>query len=199
MNILIVASTVYSPSDVSGGDRIFLELAKRWSKNNNVVIYGNHSTGAMCHAYGVGHLFKSIGEVGGILLSNRMFSYLAYTIKTVMKIHSDIEQYDRKNTIIYSSSDFWPDSIPAYYASVFHSYIWVSGFFLVAPDIFLKYGVHRGVKRFVTLFYKISQYLVIKMILSKSSLLITCSEDVIKVINIQNYLMYGGVTINKHV
>ena len=107
--------------------------------------------------------------------------------------------------VVISASDFWPDSIPAYFLSRFYNYNWASSFYLVAPDVFLSHGSHKGLKRIIAALYNFSQTLIIRMIRSYSSLLITCSKDVISVINgksslpLDYFFLYGGVTIDSNI
>ena len=167
MNIIIIASGVdwdNGEIGISGGDRIFLELSRRLSRDNNVVIYGWEATALLCKNHNSLHLFRSIGNINAIIYNNRVLSYLARTIKTTIVLFKDIGDYDRNKTVIISASDFWPDSIPAYIVSFFCKYKWAASFFLVAPSVLLVHGSHKGIKRVLSLFYKFSQYISIKII-----------------------------------
>ncbi len=205
INILFIASSVEKCGGLSGGDRIFLELSKRLCVNHNVVIYGWEATEILCKKYGVSHLFKSIGGIPSYVTKIRTLSYIARTIITTLFIRRDIRLYSRDDTVVISASDFWPDSIPAYLLSRFYNYYWASSFFLVAPDVFLSHGSHKGLKRIIAALFSFSQSVIIRMIRSYSSLLITCSKDVISAINGRSYLpldyffLYGGVTIDSNI
>jgi len=207
INIIFIASSVDSVHGygVSGGDRIFLEFSKRLSANHNVVIYGWKATQLICKDYGVLHLFKNIGRVPSYVTKIRILSYLVRTIKTTLFIRRDICLYSPEDTVVISASDFWPDSIPAYFLSHFYNYNWASSFFLIAPNVLLSDGSYKGLKRIIPVFYKFSQLVIIRMIRSSSSLLITCSKDVISAINdrsslsLDYFFLYGGVTIDNNI
>jgi glycosyltransferase involved in cell wall biosynthesis len=208
MNVIIIASGVdweKGKLGISGGDRIFIELAKRLSKNNNVVIYGWEATRLMCDMHGVSNLFKDIGLISPFLYNNRILSYITRTIKSTSFICKDIKDYKREKTVIISASDFWPDTIPAYFLSLFYKYKWASSLYLIAPSVFLSTGSHTGLKRIIALFYKLSQFISISLIRANSSLLLTCSQDVINKVNsnknhfLNQFFLYGGVTIDDEV
>ena len=208
MNIIFIASGAdweKGKVGISGGDRIFIELSKRLSQKNNVTIYGWEATRLMCADHDVLTLFKDIGNIGPLLYNNRILSYLTRTILSTMVICKDIKNFERKQTIIISASDFWPDTIPAYILNLFYKYKWASSLYLIAPNVFLSSGSHTGFKRIIALFYKLSQSISIFLIRSKSSLLLTCSQDVINKIDnsrklpMNRFFLYGGITIDDEV
>jgi glycosyltransferase involved in cell wall biosynthesis len=208
MNIIIIASGVdweKGKLGISGGDRIFIELSKRLSQNNNVTIYGWDATRLMCEQHGVSNLFKDIGVIRPFLHNNRILSYLTRTIKSTISICKVIKGYERQKTVIISASDFWPDTIPAYFLSLIYNYKWASSIYLIAPSVFLSSGSYTGLKRVIALFYNLSQFISIFLIRSNSSLLLTCSQDVINKVNrnknpfLNQFFLYGGITIDDEV
>jgi len=71
-----------------------------------------------------------------------------------------------KDEIIYSTSDYWPDSIPAIIMKIKNSINpWVAGFFLCAPSPRQKDSPYKGKRRFLGLLYWLTQlpiYLAVK-------------------------------------
>jgi glycosyltransferase involved in cell wall biosynthesis len=60
--------------------------------------------------------------------------------------------------IIYSGSDFWPDSIPSWILKLrFRHFKWVAAFYLFAPSPFNNLSPYKGVRRIRGLFYYFSQ------------------------------------------
>jgi glycosyltransferase involved in cell wall biosynthesis len=66
--------------------------------------------------------------------------------------------FDVGNTVIYSSSDFWPDSILALILKIrFRRVKWIAGFYLFAPNPFSKKSPYKGKLLIKGLLYYLSQ------------------------------------------
>ena len=203
LDILIIASA-YTPPDISGGDRIFLELARRFSKKCSITILGHNSTEILCKKYKLAANFRNINYPDRWLYKSRIARYILSTTLTIIAIFKDKKNYD----VVISASDFWPDILPGFFYKRFKGKcIWVSSFYLLAPNPFQKKGVHTGLDRFKNILYSISQYLAIKLIVSSSDLLLTCTSIVInkfresyfKKRQVPIFLLFGGVTIEEEI
>ena len=134
LNILIISNSQVRDDTLSGGDRIFIECAKRWVKDGcNILLLTCKQGYKMCRRY-------SLRNVNYLIVSPsyRLPLYLLYILRMIkgsilaLKISPNV-----KNTVIYSSSDFWPDSIPAWTLKMrFRRIKWVAGFYLFAPAPF---------------------------------------------------------------
>ena len=87
--------------------------------------------------------------------------------------------------IIYSSSDFGPDSIPAFFIKLRHpNVLWVAGFFLFSPTPWQRNSPYKGKKWFIGLFYWLSQLPLYYLINRFADIIFITSEpDTSKFIN----------------
>jgi len=134
LNIHILANTAHGPS-LSGGDRIFIECARRWAKAGcNVFIHVREEGYAMCKR-------NRLENVQYVLQSN------PFNLKI------------DENSVVYSASDFWRDSLPAFILKMrFKTAKWVAGFYLFAPKPFSKDSPYKGRRFLRGLVYYLSQY-----------------------------------------
>ncbi len=137
MTIAVVANSVASAKSMSGGDRILIELSKRWIKaGESVNIYS-------C-TEGITLVSKNIPEAPRFLLSTInlakygvIIGYIGRIIQSVIRLRQC-----KAAGLVYSSSDFLTDLIPSCILK------WkskrsrlVSAFYLRAPNPFTeKYG-----------------------------------------------------------
>lgn len=156
LNINIIANAI-TPG-MSGGDRIFIEYARRWADAGNLVNIITPEVGVeICKKY-------KLTTVNYIVLSSRRFEksglfilYLVRTVKGILKSFKFVTS-SLKKVIVYSSSDFWPDSLPAFIMKLRNPETkWIAGFYLFAPKPWQKDSPYKG-KRFLTgLFYYFTQ------------------------------------------
>ena len=197
---IIVISCAYTPPHISGGDRIFLELCRKFKEDNEVQIFGHEETKKLCELHGLSTNFELIKYPKGKIFELRSIRYVLSTLLTTIFIL----RLNKKYNIIISSSDFWPDLIPAYFYKLKNKIVWVSSFYLLAPNPFASKGVHLGFERYRNIFYRISQFISIKLIVAKSDLLLTCTSIVIekfekfyyKKRKLHSHLIFGGVEVN---
>ena len=112
---------------LSGGDSIWINLAKRWS----ICVHGSRQ--AL-------DTFGGSGELVCNYEPKNKFSKWGIFTNTVVKLYKGVE-YVIKNKnrfsnmdIIYSVSDFYPDFIPCLLLKLLKPKIrWVAGFYLFAP------------------------------------------------------------------
>lgn len=174
MNIIIVANAQTKGDALSGADRIFIECAKRWAEKGHAIQIITCEEGyEMCRRYGLGnasyinassryrlplHLLYVLRMIKGSILTLRMAS------------HS-------RNVVVYSSSDFWPDSVPAWILKMrFPSVKWVAAFYLFAPSPFGNGSPYKGWRRLRGLFYYLSQLPVYSLIRRYADMIWVTSE-----------------------
>lgn len=119
---------------LSGGDRIFIEFARRWSKNFSVIVYVWEEGLQMCqreHLKGIKLRIKLI-KVGNLSKLGFIFTYL-YRIFLGLKLGFSLKVKDQD--LIYSASEFWMDSLPAFLLKVRHKKCkWIAAWYQTAPN-----------------------------------------------------------------
>ncbi|VVB86553.1 Glycosyltransferase Gtf1 [uncultured archaeon] len=157
ISIIIIANATLG-SGLSGGDRIFIELARRWAKSGySIHIFVWEEGHDMCSRNDLENVdytiwkaarYKSLGFVP------------VYLIRTINGFIGALKvQKIPDNVIVYSASDFLPDSIPAFALKLkFKDNInWIAGFYLFAPNPFSPDSPYTGVRKIKGLFYYLSQ------------------------------------------
>ena len=130
---------------MSGGDRIAIEFMKRWIKRFEKVNVITCDIGQKilrkysCEEKKV-HCISLTNDIDNtfISLARNYTKRLINAINYFSKLSLD------DNYILYSSSDFWPDSIPAFYAKLKNPHVtWIAGFYLFAPKPWRKDSPYR--------------------------------------------------------
>jgi len=132
--IYIIANSIVAPRSMGGGDRIFIELSKRWATQGHqihlLVCKEGYSLCKFNDVKGTYHIISrsSINKLG-VILSYFLRTFEAFVSPKPVK----------EGSIIYSSSDFLTDILPALLMKKNGRKIkWVSGFYLIAPNPFKK-------------------------------------------------------------
>jgi glycosyltransferase involved in cell wall biosynthesis len=153
--------------NLSGSDRILVECSKRWIKYGVVMnIFTVERGYNLCKSYdlhGVNYdvmLSLKFDRFGYLL------SYVARILRGCTKAAFGKFSFNKEDiTIVYSSSDFWPDSLPAWILKMrYKSICWISGFYFFVPTPFNKESSPKGVRWLLRLFYYLSQVTVYRLI-----------------------------------
>ncbi len=154
---------------ISGGDRIFIELARRWQKKCSVNIYTWEEGYKMCqrqHLEASSNLKFSLYNMRIVCRMGFLFCYFARILRAILlSFFLKLE----KNTIVYSASEFWMDSLPAFIIKVRYSHIrWVAAWFQTAPKPWIGYSEGERAQKYnlSALLYWLMQ-LPVKPIISK--------------------------------
>jgi glycosyltransferase involved in cell wall biosynthesis len=166
----IVANAVLGYEGLSGGDNIFINFAKHLAKKGlKVNIFTWKHGFLMCQKNGLTEkeVNFSLSEAGRFEKWPFVALYLMRTILGILKVREIIKKgnFKGKKVIIYSSSDFYPDSLSAFF---FKRWLpeakWVAGFFLFAPNPFCGFGGKFQLKNYLfwlsqkPIFWLISKY-----------------------------------------
>lgn len=120
---------------LSGGDRIFIEFAKRLKQNHQVVIHVWQEGFEMCRRENLieGVSFKLI-NVGRWCKFGFAICYFVRIIKAVWS--ALLTSFDNPNgVILYSASEFWMDSLPGLVLKLrYPEAKWIVGSFQAAPN-----------------------------------------------------------------
>ncbi len=167
---------------ISGSDRIFIEFARHWSADYPVEIFIWEEGYEMCQRQ---HL-----EISNVkfLISKMdlwgkfgfMVNYFARIVEGI-RIGLTLKLKNNQNTIIYSASEFWMDSLPAVILKMrFPKIKWVAAWFQTAPmplKGFSEEDKHRI--SFSSLIYWLVQ-LPIKPLISKFADFVLVNNDLEK-------------------
>lgn len=155
LSINIIANSIAGP--MSGGDRIWIECARRWiNKGCTVNVFTTEQGLRRGKNYGLDKANYTLWPSRNFDKYGLFVTYLARTIKgSIKRLLAD---QAGNGVIIYSSSDFWPDSIPAFIMKLRNKKtIWIAGFFLFAPKPWQRVSPYKGKKWFTGLFYWATQ------------------------------------------
>lgn len=138
---LFVAMNNFGDS-YSGGDTIWIELAKRWdadllmSEEAKNLYQGTRSD---FKPYTLWNIFTST------------IYKLWLGLKSVHKMKTEYHDY------VYSVSDFYPDLLPALYYKLKYKAKWIAGYYLVVPFPFSRDFPYKGIHFFRGLLYWLMQ------------------------------------------
>ena len=122
---------------ISGSDRVFIELARRWSEKIPLTIYTTEEGIKMMQRQKLkGKLLKIIKVEKGKLPKNFFIRYL-YKIFLAINLGLSLQITDHQSriTFIYSSSEFWMDSLPALIIKIRYPKInWIAAWYQTAPN-----------------------------------------------------------------
>lgn len=156
MNIIIIANAQTRGDALSGADRIFIECAKRWVKKGHKIEIVTCAEGyEMCRRYDLrGVKFFIVSPQHSMPLFLLYFLRMLNGVTSVPRMKIGAER-----VIVYSSSDFWPDSIPAWITKTRVKRIkWIAGFYLFAAKPFGKTSLYKGARGLKGLAYYFSQF-----------------------------------------
>lgn len=191
---------------LTGGDRIWIELARRWSKKANITIVGSEEAIALGRK---NHLEVAYCQSSKKIESKNLISVANLIKNTFLRTVSGtifLLQYIKRNKvdIIYSSSDFLADSFPAFIAKMSNSKIvWVAGFYLFASPPWNNDSPYKGKAFLRGVIYWLEQvipYLIIKKWADK--VFVTSKPDVEKFLTKRRdasriVVVQGGVDITE--
>lgn len=177
---LFWALTSHGPG-ISGGDRIYIELARRWSKTHPVTIVTWKEGIAMMARNNL----TSSNAITFQCVSVPSFSFL---ITYVLRISAGLvkamtmEVINPKETYLYSASEFWMDSLPCFVLKLrYPDLIWLASWYQTAPSplIGFKQGVRKNSYRLNALLLWLTQ-LPIKPLINHFANYVLINNDVEK-------------------
>ena len=161
---------------LDGGSRIFIECARRWLAVGVKIYFFTSEEGfELLHKYGL----KSIKYV--VVYSSRyqkLGLYGLYGVRMIKQCLNAIKMKPSKGVnVIYSGSDFWPDSIPAFFMKMrFKDAKWVAGFYLFASSPFSSESPYKGKSVLKGIIYYLSQLPVYYLVRKYADLVWVTSE-----------------------
>lgn len=134
---------------ISGGDRIFIEFARRWSRLVNIKLVLWEEGFEMCQRQNLQSVKNRTFEILPLEKWNWLgfnISYLVRIIYAVLwSVKTDVNQYQ----MVYTASEFWMDVFPAVILKLKNQNIkWTASWYQTAPNPFIGYSTDPGVKRY---------------------------------------------------
>ncbi len=135
---------------ISGGDRIFIELARRWSKDCKITIHVWEEGLKMCQSQNL-----NMSGIRYQVLSMHPWKYFGFFVNYLARVIEGIRigltlnLENNQRVIVYSASEFWMDSLPAIILKLRFSKIkWVAAWFQTAPNPLNGFAEGRRDKRY---------------------------------------------------
>jgi len=189
---------------ISGGDEILINYVKAlikkkfnvriitWEKGKNILTrfniedkYITSYKSFFFHKFGF-VIFYIYRIIAGIFLA--------------LKI--EINSKELRNHIVFSSSDFMTDLLPALILSLRKKIKMINAIYLIAPSPFSSRSPYKGIAKIKSFFYWFLQKISIKLIKEYSNGILVCSELAIKylkdeTLKTDNFLIiHGGIDID---
>lgn len=112
---------------ISGSDRIFIEFARYWSLKNRLEIFVFEDGHKMCFKQGL-----DLSKIKFCILTKA--GYIARIFKGI-KIGLTLKLENNESVIVYSASEFWMDSLPAFILKLrFPRIKWLAAWYQTAPN-----------------------------------------------------------------
>jgi glycosyltransferase involved in cell wall biosynthesis len=138
----IIAMAINWPG-FSGGDRILIELARRWGKKVQISIYTWEMGVKMLEE-------QKLSETRNININKWLVGRLAnisfltsYLLRIVVSVMSSLRLnlVNKSSTVVFSASEFWMDSLPALILKIRHPRVkWVAAWYQTAPNPLTGYA-----------------------------------------------------------
>ncbi|MFH1062541.1 MAG: glycosyltransferase [Candidatus Omnitrophota bacterium] len=157
-----IANNNIGDSGLSGGCRVFIELARYWKESLNLKMIATEEAITVCKNYGLGDLtfYRSSSKLG----FKNVFTLRAVFANFFKKLTNGIlfilrnKCLFKNNPWVYSVSDFYPDLIPAFLIKLINPKArWIAGYYLFAPAPWDKDSPYKGKDLFRGFLYWLSQ------------------------------------------
>ena len=133
-NINIIFNGQVKTDSMGGGDKIVMNIADKVTDRFNITF--------LTCPEGRGMLKNNFENLSGKKLNNIRVSKLGFTFAYILRILSSpliLFKNIKKDSIVWSASDFLPDTMPGFVFKLFHPRsIWISNLFLKARNPFTK-------------------------------------------------------------
>lgn len=153
MNKINIIALAALGGGLSGGDRIFIEFARNWSKDVRVDVYVWEEGLAMCRRENLeGEKLKiNLIKVGKLSKLGFIFTYF-YRVLLGLKLGFSLRV--KPGEYFYSASEFWMDTLPAVILKLRNpKAIWVAAWYQTAPNPLIGFAEGDREKR-----YKLSAF-----------------------------------------
>jgi glycosyltransferase involved in cell wall biosynthesis len=200
-----ISRNLNTEKGLSGGDRIVIELTRRWKdqfKSFEIITCSSGKRIVTDYLSKQKNFKVTTINTPSSFYSNVLLLYLYKTVKgTLLILHRRFDQ----NTFLFTSSDFLPDVIPALFAKIKNKKVyWIAGFYLFAPYPFSSDSPYKGVKMRIRGFlYYYTQKIAYFLIQRFADYVVACNEVDRKVFIKDGFpkknicTIYGGVDVSE--
>lgn len=181
-----IAGGGHDQKSMSGGDRINLTFIKKWVKEGHQVKLFTGKSGQTIYEINDTENIEFI--ITSSFLSKK-FSHIRLIIFEIVSLVGGCKRVLKINhlqgtkNIIYSASDFWPDSVPAFILKLRNPDVkWIAGFYLFAPKPWQKDSPYRAdfMKWLIGLLYWLTQFPIYYLVKKHADYIFVTSEPDIK-------------------
>ena len=175
----MIANGTYGVS-MSGGDRILIEMTRRWiGLCKRIHLYVNEEGYLLYKSHGIIDVDYVIWPSGAFKRLGFMSVYIARICVGALKV---LTLKLEKGSLVYSASDFLPDSIPALILKLRHgkNIRWIAGFYLFAPNPFDKDCPYKRWNRLRGVTYYLSQWPIYLLVNNLADAVCVTSEPDVK-------------------
>jgi glycosyltransferase involved in cell wall biosynthesis len=166
---------------LSGSDRIFIEFARRWSKEFPIDIHLWKEGYEMCRRQtlsgkNINFKISNMKPWSNFGFSVNYFARILEGVRLGFKVNLD----NSKSTLLYSASDFWMDSLPCFILKLrFPRIKWIATWYQTAPNPFKGFteGDREKKYRLNALFYWLSQLPIKPLISGLSDFVLVNNEE----------------------
>ena len=177
MKKLFIIANWMQGKALSGGDRIFIELSKRWSRKLDISIFISKEGADIVSR-------ERLNLTNKIIWASDIFSghYIVDGVyRTIIGIFKALRIRTYQGDIVLSSSDYLPDAIPAFILKLKNPKIqWIASFYLFAPKPWHKKSPYKGKIYLLGLVYWLSQLPAYYIIKSFADIVFVTSQPDIK-------------------
>lgn len=148
---------------ISGSDRIFIEFARRWQKKAKLTIYVNEEGREMCkrqRLYEGKSLKYEVWDTSRWAKKGFVVAYFTRIFRSVFEAFK-LPVSHPSSTIIYSASEFWMDSLPAFILKLrYPKSTWAAAWYQTAPNPLKGFaeGQREEKYNFKALLYWLAQF-----------------------------------------
>lgn len=180
-NCFFIANNNIGDSGLSGGCRIFIELARYWKESIDLRIIATEEAITVCKHHGLQDIkfYKSSSKLG----FKNVFTLRAVFTNFFKKLTNGVlfilknKSLFKKNPWIYSVSDFYPDLIPAFLIKLVNPKVkWIAGYYLFASSPWDKDSPYKGKDCLRGFLYWLSQRLTYWLVKKYADIVFVTSE-----------------------
>jgi len=200
-NIIFIANNNIGQG-LSGGDTIFLQFLKHWSKKTNITVFASSEAKNLIDKFNIENISliktASINKNSSLNTFNLLIHQLKRSYKGISSILKN-RNLIKNHQFIYSISDFYPDLLPALFSKIINPKIkWLAGFYLFAPNPLSKDSPYnkngQRLKGFIYFLFQQPAYYLVKKF--ADIVLVTSSPDTKKFPQ-KSIIVKGGVDFDE--
>lgn len=183
--ILHIIALASHGSGISGGDRIWIEMSRRWCKKLSITIHTWQEGIEMANRQNLNKTKNLEFITYGLGVFCRLGFLICYIARVAKGLYLGltIEIENRENVYIYNASEFWMDALPCAILKIrFPKVKWIASWYQTAPNPlsgFSEKGIgHRENKYFLNaLLYWFVQFPIKPLIRKFADKVIVNNED----------------------